>query len=60
MKNGHIVSCSQIYQSSVAHGPSSIKTVGGLFYLGNVFLKQSYPEIALSLHEQVRACQIAG
>lgn len=42
-----------IYQSSVAHSPRSIQTVGGLFYLGNVFLKQSKPSVALSLHEQV-------
>ena len=43
-----------MYQSSVAHGPHSIKTVGGLYNLGNVFLKESKPTVAISLYEKVR------
>ncbi len=54
LTGGHLSFHLQIYQSSVAHGPMSIQTVGGLFFLGNVFFKQSCnPEVALSLHEKV-------
>ena len=43
----------QIYQSSVAHGPSAIQTAGGLYHMGTVFLKEGKPAVALSFMEQV-------
>lgn len=44
----------QIYQSSLGSGPESIQTVGGLFHLGEVFLKENKPSVALSFFEKVR------
>ena len=44
----------QIYHSSVAHGPHHLKTVGGYFHLGNVFLSENKPDVTLSLHDQVK------
>ena len=43
----------QIYQSSIAHGPSAIQTAGGLYHMGTVFLKEGKPVVALSFMEQV-------
>ena len=31
-----------------------MKTVGGYFHLGNVFLSEGKPDVTLSLHDQVR------
>ncbi|XP_019851502.1 PREDICTED: zinc finger MYND domain-containing protein 12-like isoform X1 [Amphimedon queenslandica] len=42
-----------IYQSSIAYGTQSIKTVGGLFQLGNIFLKEDKPVVAQSFFNEV-------
>ena len=43
----------QIYQSSVAYGPTAIQTSGGYYHMGNVFMKEGNPDCAVSLHDQV-------
>lgn len=48
-----ILTLSQIYQSSVAHGASAVQTAGGLYHMGNVFMKEGKPIIALSFMDQV-------
>jgi hypothetical protein len=42
-----------IYQSSLASGTHSIQTVGGLYHLGDVFLKENKPLVAFSFFEEV-------
>lgn len=50
----------QIYQSSLAYGPHATQTSGGYYHLGKVFLHESKPDVAISLHDQVSGGWMGG
>ena len=43
----------QVYQASVACGPSAVEAAGGYFHLAGVFLRENKPKVAISLHNKV-------